>query len=226
MNRPPAAAYSRRSIRPERRVAIVGNAPEVGDRAREIDTADIVVRFNNTHGLGAETGAKTTYLFLINCGGQMHEWLDDPAFGRRPAVRDADAIYLPIDPAHIDAFDPPATARERAGAAAEDHTAEAMAALSRAGKRVELLPARHFAAACADLGTRLRVGMPPPSTGYLATRYLVETLGRAGCRIECYGFGFEGFEAHAWSAERRWFERQRREGRLSLAPLLEAREAA
>lgn len=205
--------------RPRRRVAIVGNAPEVGDHAAAIDSADIVVRFNNTHGLGGVTGNRTTYLFLINSGGQMREWLDDPRFCERKAVREADTIYLPIDPAHIDRFDPPASAAERVGAAAEDHTAEAVARLHGAGKRVVIMPAREFAASCDRIGTDLRVGMAPPSTGYLATRYFVDTLGAAGCRIEAYGFGFEGYHGHAWDRERRWFQRLVRDGRLALMPL-------
>ena len=204
---------------PPRRVAIVGNAPEIGDRADAIDSADIVVRFNNTHGLGGVTGSRTTYLFLINCGGQMREWLDDPGFTARKAVRDAEAIYLPIDPAHLDAFDPPLTREQRAGAEAEDHTAAAVRRLSRAGKRVEILPSREFEASCARIGTAMKAGMAPPSTGYLAARYFVETLGRAGCRIEAYGFGFEGFEAHAWDRERCWFEARARAGELRLVRL-------
>ena len=200
-----------------RRIALVGNAPEIGDWSGRIDTADRVVRINDAHGLNGPTGARTTDLFLVNSGGSMRERLDDPTFTDRQAFRDAERLWLPIDPGHVDLFDPPATEAERAGAAAEDWTDEARERFEAAGKRVELLPADLFARACEAIGTRMRVGMAPPSTGYLAAFALLE--GPEDGRLECFGFGFEGWEAHNWSGEQRWFERRHAEGRLTLHPL-------
>ena len=212
-------AQGARRMRRTRRVAIVGNAPEVGDHAEAIDRADVVVRFNNAHGLGGVTGTRTSYLFLVNAGGQMREWLDDPRFAERPAVRSASAVFLPIHPDHLDHMDRLPSPEERRGADAEDHTAEAVAKLTRAGVRVELLSAPSFAAAMRELGRAAVPGAAPPSTGYLGTRHFVETLGRAGCRIECYGFGWDGYAAHDWDGERAWFDAREREGRLHVVPL-------
>ena len=202
-----------------KRVALVGNAPEVADHAGEIDGADLVVRMNNAHGLGAMTGSRTTCLFLVNCGGQMREWLDDPAFTRRRAFRDARHVLLPIDPEHVHLFDPPLTAVERRGAAAEDWTREATARFTAAGKRVTVVPANTFARTCREIATPMRAGMAPPSTGLLAAAYVLETLGRVGCEIDVYGFGFEGADLHAWSREERWFRERHEEGALTLHPL-------
>jgi len=66
-----------------RTVALVGNAPDPTERAAGIDAADWVVRFNNAAGFGGVTGRRTTHLALVNHGGQMREWLADPAFGER-----------------------------------------------------------------------------------------------------------------------------------------------
>ena len=208
-----------REARPVKRVALVGNAPEIADYSDEIDAADLVVRINNTHGLGGATGRRTTCLFLINCGGQMREWLRDPAFTRRPAFRDARHVLLPIDPAHVDLFDPPATAAERRGATAEDWTREATRRFTAAGKRVTLVPAETFAGACRRIGTPLKAGMAPPSTGLLAASYILETLGRAGCDVDAYGFGFQGADIHAWGREERWFRERHEAGDLVLHPL-------
>ena len=202
-----------------KRVALVGNAPQIADYSFEIDAADLVVRINDAHGLGRVTGSRTTCLFLVNSGGQMRQWLDDPAFMRRASLREARHVLLPIDPVHLDLFDPPPTRTEREGARAEDWTREATARFTKAGKRVTLVPATLFARTCAEIGTALRAGMAPPSTGLIAAAYILDTLGRAGCAIDAYGFGFEGWDAHAWAREERWFGERAGEGRLTLHPL-------
>ena len=200
-----------------RRVALVGNAPEIGDWSERIDSVERVVRINDAHGLNGPTGRRTTDLFLVNSGGAMREWLNDAAFTERQAFRDAERIWLPIHPRHVDLFDPPASDEARAGAAAEDWTNEARERFEAAGKPVECLAADLFARACEAIGTRMRIGMAPPSTGYLAAFSLLERLGDG--RLECFGFGFQGWNAHEWGSEQRWFERRHAEGRLALHPL-------
>lgn len=221
---PPTARHAKagrsgKTGRRVKRVALVGNAPQVDDYAAEIDAADLVVRINNAHGLGGATGERTTCLFLVNSGGQMREWLDDPAFTRRRAFRDARHVLLPIDPAHLDLFDPPLTPAQRSGARAEDWTREATARFTAAGKRVTLVPAETFARVCAEIGTPLRAGFAPPSTGLIAAAYILDALGSAGCEVDAYGFGFEGADIHAWSREAAWFHARHAEGALTLHPL-------
>ena len=204
------------------RIAVVGNAPPTRDHAARIDTADIVVRFNNAAGFERENGRKVTDLFLVNCGGQMREWLDEPGFEMRRTVRLAERVYFPIHPMTANLYDPPLTITERMQGEAQDWTMEASRRLGSAGKNVQLLPAAFFKASCEAIGTRVTSGMRAPSTGYLATRYFLETMGLdadcggAGCRVECFGFGFDGWKGHAWDAERRWFEARENEGLLSL----------
>ncbi|KQT87434.1 hypothetical protein [Aurantimonas sp. Leaf443] len=200
-------------------ICLVGNAPGQSGAAEAIDACGTVLRFNNAHGFGAATGRRVTHLFLVNCGGQMREWLDDPQFEQRPQVSAAPAILLPIHPDKDDAYDPPLTAAERAEPDGRNHAGEALARLAAEGGRtVEILPARLFLKACRVIGyARPERGMAAPSTGLIGLLWALERVA-PGERIEAYGFGFEGWPGHRFEAERRFFEAQAERGRLALHP--------
>lgn len=192
-------------------IAIVGNAPGMSDRAARIDAADWVVRFNNPAGFGGPSGRRITHLALVNHGGQMREWLEDPSFVARACVRDARTILFPFPRKAA-----PLAANDEDG---RDWTDEAIARLAPHDTPVEILPPEVHRAAAALLpgqgGTR-----PAPSTGLLVALHLVFRFG-GRTAIDVYGFGFEGWEAHDWARERRWFHAMHAEGMLRLHPLQE-----
>ncbi|MDY8108151.1 glycosyltransferase family 29 protein [Fulvimarina sp. 2208YS6-2-32] len=196
-------------------VWIVGNAPATVDRSAEIDGADIVVRFNNAAGFGGVNGSRTTHLFLINCGGQMREWLDDPDFSERPQVQAADCILLPIHPDKDELIDPPLTREERLDPDARNYAREAHAMLGeRSDASVSILPARHFIEACRTIGQiRQERRMPAPSTGLIALHWALAT-----CRspIDVTGFRFDGWPGHRWEAERAFFRAMEAGGRIRI----------
>lgn len=193
-----------------RLVAIVGNAPDLGDHAAAIDRCDLVVRFNNASGFGAGAGGRTTHLALVNRGGQMREWLNDAAFARRPVLAAAGAILLP--------FPPESGCASAASRDGRDWTRRAARTLRSLGKPIAVLP--HA------LHTRARQHLaadgarePNPSTGFLVAFHLHRRLASTGAHFEIYGFGFEGWPGHPWEAERRWFAAREREGRFRIVPL-------
>lgn len=192
-------------------VAIVGNAPEMGDHARRIDGCDLVVRFNNASGFGAGAGRRTTHLALVNRGGQMREWLSDDAFASRPAVADAASILLP--------FPPDPGCGSAASADGRDWTRRLVQTLRPHGKPIGVLSHALHRDARLCLAQDFGALAPNPSTGFLVAFHLHRRLAGRGVRFEVYGFGFQGWPGHPWDAERRWFEAREREGRLRLVPL-------
>lgn len=189
-------------------LAIVGNAPGIGDVGPAIDAAACVVRFNNAPGFGGDTGRRVTHLALVNRGGQMREWLEDRHFLMRPVIRAAGAFILPFPmlPAEHNVPEPICWTRE------------ILARLRPLGRPIHILPeALHDQARSllADGTSR----EPNPSTGFLVTLALLR--GRTEWRpaAEAYGFGFEGWPGHPWAAERAWFSAAEAAGRLRLHPL-------
>lgn len=195
-------------------VAIVGNAPSERDQAAAIDACDVVVRLNKAPGFGGPDGCRVDQLVLINCGGQMGEWLTTGAILRSPAFAAAATIVLPIHPAKAAMIEPPLEPAERAAADANDYSAAATERFAAAGKRVVAYDPRFFAASMAELGHPvLRRDGPAPSTGYLAAR---RWLAAGTHHVHAFGFGFAGWHGHDWPSEQRWFEAAARAGRLTL----------
>ncbi|RFC64350.1 hypothetical protein DYI37_08490 [Fulvimarina endophytica] len=202
---------------PSPSVRLVGNAPTALDRAAFVDAGEVVIRINNAFGFSGVNGARTTHLVLVNCGGQMREWLDEPGFADRLLVRTAGEILLPIHPGKDDLADPPLSQDERTAPDARNYAAEAVHALEAAGRPVAVMPAAIFLKACRLIGyERPERGMDAPSTGLLTLLWALE---RYAGPIDVLGFGFEGWSGHRWSRERAIFEDFEAKGRIRLHPI-------
>jgi hypothetical protein len=192
-----------------RTVAIVGNAPEMTNQSGQIDACDWVIRFNNAAGFGGHSGSRVTHLILVNHGGQMREWLDDPLFTQRAVIRGTKEVLFPF-PAKVGSL-------EEHGEDGRDWTAEAIGALAPIVPSIKLLPKIAHAQAQVWLAGQNRPDAVP-STGFLVGLYLVAFL-PSTTKITVHGFGFAGWDGHDWASERAWFERMRDEGRIRLQPL-------
>lgn len=211
-------------------MAIVGNQPSGCDISKRVDATDHVIRFNRPYGFGAETGSRIDALWLVNCGGQMREWLDNDAFWSSDAIAATPEVVLTVDPTIAHYYDPPLSDDEWDAARDQDHTEAASARLAELGKTVRLLPAEVYFAAAKALGrATFTRGMPMPSTGFLAAFDAVQTAALAtvadGSDIGheptahpmLFNFGFAGWTGHDWAGERAWAIAQARAGRLTLA---------
>ncbi len=207
--RTPSATSDRRpslSVASCESLAIVGNAPEIGDHARAIDAADGIVRFNNAPGYGGRAGSRVTCLALVNRGGQPREWLAEAGFHERPVVRDALGYLLPFPELPPGEDDP----HERVC-----WTGPLRARL--AGRPISTLSAALHARARRLLAPRTD-GTPNPSTGFLVTLAILDDRSEALPTIDVYGFGFSGWAGHPWEAERRCFAAWQDARRLRLHP--------
>lgn len=205
-------------------VAIVGNAPATADVAARIDGCHHVVRLNKAPGFPGRTGERVDDLALINCGGQMEEWLATRSIEASPAFARARTVVLPIHPAKAELIVPALSAEERRAAEAQDYSQAASSRFARDGKAVTLLPPDFFADSVAALGhVPLTRDAPAPSTGFLLARWW--TL-RPGTHVHAFDFGFAGWHGHDFAAERAWFARAASAGRLTLHATASLSEAA
>lgn len=187
-------------------LALVGNAPEIGDHARAIDAAAAVVRFNNASGFGGCAGSRVTHLALVNRGGQARAWTEDAAFHERAVVQRAGAYLLPF---------PELPSAEEGAHERVCWTTPLMARL--AARPIHVLPAALHARARRLLAPRIS-GTPNPSTGFLVTLAILEGRPPHLPPIDVYGFGFAGWHGHPWDAERHCFDLWQETGRLRLHP--------
>lgn len=195
------------------RTILVGNAPPRRDEADVVDSHERVVRINKCAGLGERRGSRISDLVLVNCGGQMKAWLNDPGFTEASFIDIAARVVLPIHPDKDRLLFGDTPPEERAGDA-ENHTEAASRRLRAAGKEVAVLDPGIFLSALEIIDVPVAPDMPAPSTGLLALIWLLDEDPDA--RIAMTGFTFEGWGGHAWERERRFVERLRECGRVTL----------
>jgi hypothetical protein len=190
------------NIRGEDHIAIIGNCPDFVDAGQMTERCDWVTRFNNTAGFRDVSGTKISELVLVSRGGQATEWLADPEFADRPAVRQAEIITLVFPPSS----DP----------ADECCALELTSVLEGIGKRVRYIGQSVHDQARQELEA---LGAPPGAALSSGFVYAFETLldrPKDAPPVIVAGFSFEGWDGHAWSAEKRWFEDMQRMGRLDI----------
>lgn len=195
------------------RIAFVGNAATNDDVSATIDRADWVVRFNGANGFQSVTGSRVDDLFLINCGGQMHEWLHSTAFWLSPQIRTARYISLPVE--QLDRR--PGLERYRMSPASErdgiNYELEARRRLSLLHKHTRTLPDPIRRQAIQALGYEADTPAYWPSTGFLAL-YWYDLTQPKDTLLDLYGFSFGGWSGHAWSRERAWIIKKMITGRV------------
>ena len=199
--------------------ALVGNAvpgPGDPDHSAAIDACDEVWRFNNAPGFASgKQGTRTTLLWLVNSGGSMRERLEMADFPNHPVMRASRQLAFPVHPLMLRRYHPEPSETEREAGDRNDWTGPAIEHFGGLGWAITVLPATHYLKACAALNldeTERRVRFP--STGFLAAHWLLTT--NPSANIRTFGFTWQGWNSHSWTAERDWFHHQHRGKRVAI----------
>ena len=199
--------------RPGQDVLIVGNGPGAAhvDRAAQHDAW--VVRFNNCPHFDADRDDRIDELVLVNCGGQMEEWLRQGRLGNPEAFARAALVTFPVHPGIAAFYRPVLSLDELRDAARQDFTWPALARVRERASPCLLYTPDLYRRAATALGEPVfRAGMAVPSSGFLACYRTA--LAHPRSRILIAGFGFAGWDGHPWARERAWCEALAGEGRL------------
>ena len=204
---------------PHTTFALVGNAvpsPDDPNHSGAIDGCDEVWRFNNAPGFaGGKQGTRTSLLWLVNSGGSMRERLEMADFPYHPVMRATRHLAFPVHPSMLRRYHPEPNEEEREGGDRNDWTGPAIERFGELGWAITVLPATHYIEACEALKLnederRVRF----PSTGFLAAHWLLST--NPDAHVRTFGFTWQGWSSHSWTAERDWFERQHQAGRVEI----------
>ncbi|MEP7452201.1 glycosyltransferase family 29 protein [Phyllobacterium sp. SB3] len=204
------------SSEPVKRIVIVGNGPVEPGLVHAIDSADIVIRFNEANIRPNLTGNKTDILFLMNSGKSMQARLETPAYWQEPFVQDAKEIILPYHPSIVKRYHPRPNFLSRLKGRKADWTAETLKKIEALGKKATILSAEFYYETCQILEiTDAELGSVFPSSGILAIRYVIETLQPELTQIHFCGFSWQGWKRHSWGNEQRWVDKQVQLGKIS-----------
>lgn len=194
-------------------IAVVGNAPSVHHYSHLIDSCDIVVRFNNPYGYRSlYRGHRVTHLCLVNSGGQVREWLEQPDQLNQDCVTKAQQIVFPVHPQILDKYHPKVFCNNG------DHRSHETAAftdfIAELGQQPVIIPARTYlqVARCDLKLTSSQLTHMYPSSGMLMTRYILEKelkecILADTTALHVIGFTWEGWSGHTWAQEKSWFQK-------------------
>ena len=196
------------------KIAIVGNAPSDVDYADDIDASELVVRFNNAYGFEQHRGSRIDDLYLVNCGGQPLEWLQTEGFWDQSHIVATPHITLPIASGSEENTFPSTLRAPSDNVDGLNFEIAMRVRLEGMGKTVRTLPFSTYLQACELVsGPRSATLIAEPSTGFLAIYHYLKNTGPDDV-ITLFGFGFAGWQGHAWHRERAWVEHRQYNGRL------------
>ena len=185
-----------------KRIAIVGNAPIQWDMTVEIDSCDLVLRFNKASYCGMNSGRRTDILCVTNIDPPV-AWAPNQELSRIAGIQTSLAeVWFPRDSeihkCHAWAIDP--TFPE----SCFDDLAEKLFKSNNFYGNVRSI---HFSREFNEkIFNLLRAKSPRPficpSTGIFAIEYILDQPKFAQYDKLIFGFSFQGWEGHAWETER------------------------
>jgi glycosyltransferase involved in cell wall biosynthesis len=179
-------------------IAIVGNGPIRPETADQIDRFDTVIRFNRCGNYGL-AGKKIDILVMVNTGESGYCLAHNPRWINREALSAASEIWFPFSKACAEIDRISAELRGDDGTVYVDHSDEILQAHGR-GRPYRFFNERTIREAAALLDKNGGVSNARPSTGLLTLLDVKERY--PDNAIVLFGFTHEGWEGHAWDAER------------------------
>jgi hypothetical protein len=175
------------------------------DYGAKVDSAEVVIRFNEPSQPPEKIGVKTDLLFLVNSGKSMQARLSNAAYLGSNLFQEARSIVLPYHPWVIATYHGSPNLFSRLKGRRADWTRKTIEVLGLLGKPVTVLPVSFYEQSCQELGIqRNDMRKVFPSTGLLGIRYALENFAGPDWRVEICGFGWTGWKRHDWVQERDW----------------------
>lgn len=184
------------------RIAIVGNATVKADLSDEINSADLVVRFNvaTKNNFNINTGVKTDVLCVSNSSEPGRAYAKYRRLASLPFINEVNEIWFPrpaSKPARQVWFKPWSRQTFR-------ETNYSKFIISRNGltnKKIVYFDDQLFLDCCHMLNIDADFGLREPSSGFLALQYVRQRFDLTNHQLLMIGFTFSGSESHPWQKE-------------------------
>ncbi|CAN7176382.1 Urease operon accessory protein [Rhizobium sp. LjRoot254] len=189
-----------------RRIVIVGNG-EIGEGLADvIDSADLVIRFNDCRSVGAG-GGRTDIVAVCNTGRPGKAMLEGAGWSCNKAVWLASSIWCVRDPQKFAAMRAPlAQTHPELDDFCDDYTDGFADYARQNGKDFHIIPASTHEAVDHDLAAFDPAPYVVPSSGAIVIAEFLAHYRRPGDELFLAGFGHQGWEWHPWDAERQWVD--------------------
>jgi len=208
-----------------KRLIVVGNGAIINDYSDLIDSADIVIRFNNLNNYGQATGKRMTHWVLSSNKFLLEKQINSPGgnlengeLSVQEMIKICKQLLFSIPPIR------PMTNNNKAAyqRVVRDDTEERIQAVNRFLEHFDALehdhrlltfPAKYIVSLADHL-------WPPnwtcPSNGYLVARLFLDDLTYYYYEKYMVGFTWEGWDGHPWMLEKMYVEKLARDGFIKL----------
>jgi hypothetical protein len=199
----------------DRRVIIVGNG-EIGDGVADfIDSADLVMRFNDCRSVGPG-GGKTDIVAVCNTGRPGKAMTEGSSWAGNRSVWLASAIWCVRDPQTFKAMKPAILrTHPELDDFCNDYTDGFADYARQNGKDFHIIPGATHEALDRALAIHKPAPYVVPSSGAVAIAQFLAHHRKPGDTVFLAGFGHLGWDGHPWDAERTWVEDLIRRGQLA-----------
>lgn len=196
----------------KRTIMIVGNGEIAEGLAKEIDAADLIVRFNDCRSMGAG-GSRTDVVAVCNTGRPARAMLGSAEWRKSPAVASASEIWSVRDPNKFAVLRAPlAVSHPELDDFCDDYTEQFTAFCHATRKRHVVIDQSVHDGVDAALAAYQPGSYVVPSSGMIA---IAEVLTRyPGDDIAVTGFSHSGWDSHPFAAEKRLVDSYVSLGRL------------
>jgi hypothetical protein len=209
-----------------RRIMLVGNG-EIGDGVADlIDSADLVMRFNDCRSVGAG-GGKTDIVAVCNTGRPGKAMTEGAGWACNKSVWLASSIWCVRDPQKFRAMQPGVLRDHPELDDFSDDYTDGFAHYARQnGKDFHIIPGATQEALDRALAAYAPEPYVVPSTGAVAIAEFLAHYRKPGDEIFLAGFGHEGWDGHPWNAERQWVDDLMARGQLARLSINNSRRYA
>ena len=197
-----------------RRVVIVGNGDIGEGLADVIDSADLVMRFNDCRSVGPG-GDRTDIVTVCNTGRPGKAMTEGSAWACNKSVWLASSIWCVRDPQKFKAMRPDVLRDyPELDDFCDDYTDGFADYARKNGKDFHIVPGATHEALDRTLATHASGPYVVPSTGAVAIAEFLAHYRKPDDEVFLAGFGHQGWDGHPWDAERRWVDGLIKDGQL------------
>jgi hypothetical protein len=199
------------------KIVIVGNASVETDLSNEINSADLVVRFNiaTKNNFNINTGVKTDILCVSNISALGRAIAKYRQLLNLPFIPGLKQVWFPrpaSKPAKQVWFKPWSRRKFRQA----DYSKFIISRNGLVDKEIVYFGDELFKECCLTLGIAADFGMHEPSSGFLALQYILRNFDLTEHQLLMTGFTFSGVDTHPWQKEKEEALRLQKLGMLKL----------
>lgn len=199
------------------RIAIVGNATVETDLSDQINSADLVVRFNvpTKNNYNINTGVKTDVLCVNNSCAPGRAYAKYRRLTTLPFINELSEVWFPrfaSKPASQVWFKP----WSRQVFRQTDYSKFIISRNGLKNKKVVYFDENLFRDCCQMLNIAKDCTLYGPSSGFLALYYVRQKFNLTEHQLQLIGFAFSGSETHRWQKEKEEVLKLQAQGLLEL----------